>query len=68
MSPDKERLTTEGEEEEGDEVEGGIGGGGGGGAAVAVEAMEWRGCFGAGERWPFGERSRGLRGTARTGE
>lgn len=39
-----------------------------GGTAAAEAAMEWRGCLGAGERCPFGDSSRGLRGTARTGE
>lgn len=34
----------------------------------AAEAMGCGGCFGAGERWPFGDRSLGRRGTARTGE
>lgn len=37
-----------------------------GGGAAAV--MGWRGCLGTGDLWPFGDKSLGLSGTARTGE
>lgn len=56
LSPDRGRLMEEGPVVH--VVEGG----------AAAAAMGWRGCFGAGDRCPFGDSSLGLRGTARTGE